>query len=330
MKEVTIITPAVKWETFTEQCVATCTTLFPQSKIILVLDDETPLNISIQNLTVLYGERGTISRKRNIAVKMAQTEFVAFIDSDAFPHKDWLSSALETLKNDERVGMLGGPNISPLTQTHERNLVGMATKSWLVAGKWNFYKSEKSTARFGDNLPSCNLLLRKKMFEELNGMNEALEVGEDTDFCARMIASGYGVYFNPKAIVYHYDREIAAYFRQRLVRGAGVYELLSGSSAQKKNLYTYLMLQPVFTLLFWLSFPLGFWWHPWFYLMIIVGGMYLLLIIMEAFKHSTRMRYLPMVSALILAGNILPGVGFFLKAFRLLPTLNSFYRNDKR
>ncbi len=329
MKEVSIIIPSVKWESFTEQCVTVCATLFPQSKIILVLDEDVLFTIPVQHVTVLYGERGTISRKRNVAVKMAQTEFVAFIDSDAFPHKNWLNSALETLKKDSRKGMVGGPNISPLTQSHERNLVGMATKSWLVAGKWNFYKSEKSSARFCDNLPSCNLVLRKKLFEELNGMNEALEVGEDTDFCARMIGGGYGVYFNPEAVVYHYDREIAAYFRQRMVRGAGVYELIAGSSAQKENLYTYLLLQPVFTLLFWLSFPVGFWWQPWFYLMLIVGGMYLLLIIMEAFKHSTRIKYLPTVSALILAGNILPGVGFILKAVGLLPSLHSFYRNDK-
>ncbi len=329
MKEVSIIIPAVKWEPFAKQCVTICASLFPQSVIILVLDDETPLNVSVKNLNVMYGQRGTISRKRNVAVKAAQTEFVAFIDSDAFPHKDWLGSALETLKTNKHVGMVGGPNISPLAQEEERNLVGMATKSWLVAGKWNFYKSEKSTAQFCDNLPSCNLVLRKQLFEELSGMNEDLEVGEDTDFCARMIASGHGVFFNSKAIVYHYDREIAAYFRQRMVRGAGVYELLAGSSAQKKNIYTYLLLQPVSILLFWLSFPLGFWWQPWFYVVAIIGALYVLLILVEAFKHSAIMKHLPIVSALILAGNILPGVGFILKAFGLLPTLHSFYRNDK-
>ncbi len=329
MKEVSIIIPSVKWEPFTEQCVTTCANLFPQSKIILILNDQTPVKRSIQNLTVLYGHEGTISLKRNIAVKAAKTEFVAFIDSDAYPHKDWLDNALQTLKTDTSIGMAGGPNISPPAQEQERTLVGMATKSWLVAGKWNFYKSETSSARYCDNLPSCNLILRKSLFEELNGMNKELEVGEDTDFCARMIAAGHLVYFNPKVVVYHYDRKISDYFRQRIVRGAGVFLLLSSSSPQKENLYTYLLLQPVFTLLFWLSFPLGLWWQSWLYLMIIFGGIYLLLIIREAFKHSTRMKYLPMVIALILAGNILPGVGFILKAFHLLPSLQSFYRNDK-
>ena len=218
MQEVTIIIPSVNWEPFTKQCIVVCAALFPESKIILILNDQTHIDHSFQNLTVLYGHAGTISLKRNIAVKSAKTEFIAFIDSDAYPHKDWLANALQTLKTDTSVGMVGGPNISPLEQAQERNLVGMATKSWLVAGKWNFYKSETSSARYCDNLPSCNLILRKSLFEELNGMNKELEVGEDTDFCARMIAAGHLVYFNPKVVVYHYDRKISDYFRQRIVR----------------------------------------------------------------------------------------------------------------
>jgi cellulose synthase/poly-beta-1,6-N-acetylglucosamine synthase-like glycosyltransferase len=263
-------------------------------------------------------------------VKAAKTEFIAFIDSDAYPHKDWLSSALEILRTDKTVGMVGGPNISPPTEEQERTWVGMAIKSWMVAGKWNFYKSEDSSPRYCDNLPSCNLILRKALYEQLHGMKEELEVGEDTDFCARMIDSGYHVYFNPKVIVYHYDRKIPAYLRQRMVRGAGVFMHVFGNSAQKKNLYTYMMLQPVLALLFCLSFPIGFWWQAWFYIMAAIGIPYLLLILFEAYKCSTKLKFMPIVSVLILAGNILPGLGFILKAFGLLPSLGSFYRNDQR
>ena len=328
MKDVSIIIPAITWEFFTEQCVTICSALFPESEIILVIDDDSRVKTSLKNLTIIK-QGGTIARKRNTGVRAAKTNFIAFIDSDAFPNKDWLSSAIETLNTDESVGMVGGPNISPLSQEPQRNLVGMATKSWLVAGKWNFYKSENSTARYCDNLPSCNLVLHRQLFEQLNGMNEALEVGEDTDFCARIIAGGYRVYFNPKAIVYHYDRKIVPYLLQRIVRGAGVFELISGSSAQKKNPYTYLLLQPVFTILFWMSFPFGVWWHPWFYIMATVGAVYFSLILLEAYKCSTQWRLIPTVAALILAGNILPGAGFILKALGLLPSLNSFYRNDQ-
>ncbi|HXH18971.1 MAG TPA: hypothetical protein VNJ07_07790 [Chitinophagales bacterium] len=89
------------------------------------------------------------------------------------------------------------------------------------------------------------------------------------------------------------------------------------------------MLQPVFALLFWLSFPVGFWWKPWWYILAIASGLYIFLIIAEACKYSAKMSDVPTVSVLILAGNILPGAGFILKALGILPSLHSFYRNDK-
>jgi hypothetical protein len=90
------------------------------------------------------------------------------------------------------------------------------------------------------------------------------------------------------------------------------------------------MLQPVAILFFWLSFPIGFWWHPWFYIIATAAGLYLLMTLIESLKLSTRLIYFPMVGALIQAGNILPGLGFVLKALRILPSLQSFYRNDQR
>ncbi len=330
MKEVSIIIPSITWEPFTEGCVNTCALLFPNSTIILVLDSQVAIETKVNNLIVLYGQTGTISKKRNMAVDIAKTEFIAFIDSDAFPHHGWLSNALQTLRTDKSVGFVGGPNISPPAQEAERNLVGMAVQSWLVAGKWNFYKSTLSSPRYCDNLPSCNLVLRKHLYDQLKGMKEELEVGEDTDFCARIIASGYKVYFNPSVIVYHYDRKIKPYFRQRMVRGAGVFLHVFGNSAQKKSLYTYLMLQPFFAVLLLVSFPIGCFWQPWLYLMVIIGAIYAFLILIEAKRYSTQIKYLPQVYLLILAGNILPGVGLLLKMIGAFPSLHSFYRNDTK
>jgi glycosyltransferase involved in cell wall biosynthesis len=138
MENVSIVIPAIKWEAFSEKCVTTCARLFPSATLILVLDECSPLALSFDNLIVLYGITGTISKKRNVGVEAAKTEFIAFIDSDAFPHSAWLSSAVKTLESKTNVGLLGGPNISPLEQESERNLVGLACKSWLVAGSGIF------------------------------------------------------------------------------------------------------------------------------------------------------------------------------------------------
>jgi cellulose synthase/poly-beta-1,6-N-acetylglucosamine synthase-like glycosyltransferase len=327
MHEITIIIPSIRWDSLTQQCVSTCLSLFPQSKVILLLDDAHGASESSANLQVIL-QSGTIAAKRNAGVEMATTEFIAFIDSDAYPEKDWLPKALAALRERPDAAVVGGPNISPPGQEESRRLVGLATKSWLVAGRWNFYKSERSAARYCDNLPACNMVLRRADILETGGMDPALELGEDTDLCARFIASDRTVYFEPKAIVYHYDRRIGDYLRQRIVRGAGLYMLISGGSAQRRSPYTYLMLQPVLTLILVATFPLALAFSPWGIVFSAFTLIYLSLILMEAIRWFDRPSTLPKVALLILTGNLLPGAGFILKAIGLMPPLQRIYRND--
>ncbi len=329
MKNVSIVIPSVRWEPLTEQCVRVCKALYPESPVFLVLDVVDIVHAEVEGVVVLYGQTGTIAQKRNKAVKLVQTEYVAFIDSDAFPKEKWLENAVECLMYDSTVGFVGGPNISPPTQKGYRNNVGMATQSWLVTGKWAFYKTANSSARYCDNLPSCNWVFRKSVFSQLNGMNEHLAVGEDTDYCARLLSASYLIYFHPEVIVFHYDRDVVNYLLQRIVRGAGTYELLAGSSAQQKSVYTYVLLLPLFVVLFWFSAIVGLWYKPWLYVVALAAVMYLLLIGQQAIKHSCKTKDIPMVFLLISAGNLLPGIGIFLQLTHLLPSIKTFYRNDK-
>jgi len=328
MGEVTVIIPSIRWEAFTQRCVETCSKLYPGVGLILVLDDVGGVPEGMPFL-VLEQLGGTISSKRNHGVALARSEFIAFIDSDAFPHRDWLPATIAALRQRPDAAIVGGPNISPPEQEEGRALVGMATRSWLVAGRWNFYKSAHSAARYCDNLPACNMVMRKVDYMALGGMDATLELGEDTDLCARVIASGRKVYFEPKAIVYHYDRNITDYLRQRMVRGAGLYMLLAGGSAQRRNPYTYLMLQPVVTLLLVASFPLALFWGGWAVLLLLGASAYMGLVLIEASRHADRFLQIPALSVLIVVGNLLPGVGFLAKATGLLPSLHSFYRNDR-
>jgi len=49
--------------------------------------------------------------KRNLGIRKAKGGILAFIDSDAYPARDWLSKALP-LFTDESVAVVGGPNIT--------------------------------------------------------------------------------------------------------------------------------------------------------------------------------------------------------------------------
>jgi cellulose synthase/poly-beta-1,6-N-acetylglucosamine synthase-like glycosyltransferase len=55
-------------------------------------------------------------------------------------------------------------------------------------------------------LPNTNLAMRRRLFEEMGGYDEACEAGEDADLCVRAARAGWALYFEPKACVFHEPR----------------------------------------------------------------------------------------------------------------------------
>ena len=51
-----------------------------------------------------------MSKKRNEAAKKFNSDFLAFIDSDACPSKNWLTNAIKEIKS-KKIEIIGGPNI---------------------------------------------------------------------------------------------------------------------------------------------------------------------------------------------------------------------------
>ncbi len=189
MKDVAIIIPSFRWETFTRRCVETCSSMYPDAQIILILNENIPADVEMaENIDVHYFQENNIAKRRNFGASKTSRNYLAFIDSDAYPCNNWLEEAIKTFSRDDRIGAAGGPNISPPDEVQERLWVGMAQKSWLLIGFWIFYKSTTSAARYADNLPSCNLVVKRDVYIEMGGMNELLETGEDTDFCAKLFS----------------------------------------------------------------------------------------------------------------------------------------------
>src|SRR3990167_1452760 len=52
------------------------------------------------------------AEKRNVGVREAKGEIIAFIDDDAYPEKDWLKNALTEFE-DENIVAVGGPSFVP-------------------------------------------------------------------------------------------------------------------------------------------------------------------------------------------------------------------------
>jgi len=156
----------------------------------------------------------TPASKRDMALEYAKGEILAFIDDDAYPHKDWLKNALGNFQ-DINVAAVGGPAITPLEDNLRQVASGAVYSSALVSGNYTYryVPGEKIEV---DDYPSCNLLVRKTVMRELGGFNTAFWPGEDTKLCLDITKKlGKKIIYDPTVLVYHHRRPLfSAHLKQ--------------------------------------------------------------------------------------------------------------------
>lgn len=144
--------------------------------------------------------------KRDLGVKKARGEIIAFIDDDAYPDKDWIKNALKYL-NDEKIGAVGGPGLTPENDSFEQKIGGLILDSWLASGN-TIFRTRKDKERFVDDYPSFNFFMRKSLFDKIGGFSFPYWRGEDTKLCLDIIKGGYKIIYLPDVVVHHHRRAV--------------------------------------------------------------------------------------------------------------------------
>lgn len=167
------------------------------------------------------------AEKRDLAIKYAKGDFFAFIDDDAFPHKDWLKNAIEIF-NDEKVVAVGGPGITPDKTTSQEKASGWVSASPL-GGFGSTYRFLPQDRREVDDFPSMNLIVRANDFKKVKGFDSSFYPGEDTKLCLDLTQKlKKKIIYDPKVLVYHHKRPL---FKRHLIQN-GRYGLHRGHFAK--------------------------------------------------------------------------------------------------
>jgi cellulose synthase/poly-beta-1,6-N-acetylglucosamine synthase-like glycosyltransferase len=224
---VSIIVVCKTIDPYVKECILGCLQLnYPQFEL-LVLPDY-PENLSENRVRVVPTGPVKPSDKRNIGVNDANGEVVAFIDGDAYPDKDWLKNSLKYF-DDPKVAAVGGPGLTPETDSTMQKASGEILSSFLGAGPLSFRHSAK-LPRKCDDLPTVNLIVRRSTFKEMGGFNSEYWPGEDTKFCLDLVYGlGKDALYAPDVMVYHHRRVL---FRPHLKQIAG-YGLHRGYFSKK-------------------------------------------------------------------------------------------------
>lgn len=175
---VSIIIPCKKVDAYVRRCVKACIVLSQEKEIIVVTDSVCP---------------GFPSAKRNWAMQRAKGEIYAFIDSDAYPSKDWLKKALYWLQVFPAVC---GPGVLPPDAPLAEHVADQVHKSVFCP-----YRGKADKPRIVPWHPAFNLIVRKEVATDF----DSYLTGEDDKFGERIKE---GIFYHPSILVYHNRRGI--------------------------------------------------------------------------------------------------------------------------
>jgi glycosyltransferase involved in cell wall biosynthesis len=132
-------------------------------------------------------------RARNQGVAQARGELILFIDDDAFfGHERVLERMVAILESDDSIGVVGPARILPDGANWlQRRIAAQVPRA--VIGKHDAdLESNPPVDRHGfTGITTTCCVLRRRMFEQLDGFAEDLQTGEDPEFFYRVRRAGY-------------------------------------------------------------------------------------------------------------------------------------------
>lgn len=158
------------------RCVKHCRANFHDAEIIVIPDALVP---------------GYPSVKRNWGMAKAKGRILAFIDSDAYPAKDWLDRALDWLAIYPAVC---GPGVLPYDAPQGERIADLVYQMLPYA-----YRVVPMPSRRVAEYPTFNLLVRRSVATRF----ENYLTGEDSLFCRKI---KQGIFYHPSILVYHNRR----------------------------------------------------------------------------------------------------------------------------
>lgn len=161
------------------------------------------------------------AKKRNLGAKMAKGQFLAFLDDDSYPEKNWLKNAFKQLHSSDKITAVCGPCLTPTADNYLQQASGLVWSSFLGSGGAGSYRNNIAKKRFVDDFPSVNLIVKKKDFLKIGGFNTHHWPGEDTILCMDLVYKlQKKILYHPSIRVFHHRREVITKHLKQITRYA--------------------------------------------------------------------------------------------------------------
>jgi glycosyltransferase involved in cell wall biosynthesis len=215
-KRVSVIVCCYNMGGMLRQCLESlCRQTYSNREFIVVNDastDDTPQVVSEYQLRigndltlVTNPENCGVAGSRNVGIRHAQGDLIAFTDADCVAESDWLSEIVGSFARN--VAAVGG-----------RILNDDCRNIWELSEKGHNYVARIEgpvTYLQGCNMAFDATVLRSFMF------NDEIKYGyEEALLCDHLVENGHRIQYNPRAVVHHSHRaNLAGLLKQKYQRG---------------------------------------------------------------------------------------------------------------
>ena len=138
MKPITnIIIPFKNWSSDLDECLIQIQKLsFKNFEVILLPDDPVEIPAAYQGISISMIPTGAVNPalKRDRGVSSSEGQYLAFIDDDAYPKNNWLDIAYKIFVTQPDTGAVGGPAITPNTDSFWARVSGAVFLSRFSGG----------------------------------------------------------------------------------------------------------------------------------------------------------------------------------------------------
>lgn len=174
-------------------------------EIIIVTDKKEKL----RGVKIIPSGEPTPAFKRNLGVKHARGEILAFLDDDSYPDKNWLKNSKNIFRGrKDCLAAVCGPALTPPDDNIFQKASGWVWASYIGSAGAGVYRNRIMPRREVEDFPSVNLLVRKDCFEKVNGFDVRHWPGEDTKLCLDLVKNGGKIIYDPEVLVYHHRRPV--------------------------------------------------------------------------------------------------------------------------
>jgi len=135
----------------------------------------------------------------------------------------WLKNAMRYFEKDEKIGIVGGPNLTPPEGNFWEKISGHVLSNFFASGAADIRYMIAKT-QYTHELPSCNYIVRK---EASSDYNPVFSTAEDSEFCFKCAEKGFKVLYAGDVVVFHHRRDsLGKHLKQMFIYGRDIAWLL--------------------------------------------------------------------------------------------------------